>query len=431
MCGLQWGYDVCVVRLCNARASPPKYTPYIHPPNTPPHPHTTHQVLEILALRRFGWRTYSQFAIDFRKADAMAARRLWVTSNALTASTYITYISTVLMAITGIVLFAFPSEQDISDAVAVPVLTLNCIGLVFSLVVLTGTLWVVRERRRHRCVGGFGGEWWWWSVWGVHMFVHICAYFNKHTYRWVFMADLGLALMYSVPIINYVLMKTSVTAPGDTTETMAVSALIMVCIVCVYNVCIMCIFVYCCAHVLLRMCLLVPYMYNANMSTCTSYCVNCQYTMRVLPCVLTTQVIVLTITWGLLHLVLYQWSTLDKSVMDALSQPTDTECTMFYGCDFCGVCVLLIFVFNLSLWYHFCICVGMHVSLYHMLHINTTFKHNPSSPMRTSSSSPCIHIMITTNMYTHHQYAHSGSTRIDPTVARGMAQPPRERNYQT
>ncbi len=47
------------------------------------------------------------------------------------------------------------------------------------------------------------------------------------------MADLGLALMYSVPIINYVLMKTSVTAPGDTTETMAVSALIMVSIVCV------------------------------------------------------------------------------------------------------------------------------------------------------------------------------------------------------
>lgn len=53
---------------------------------------------------------------------------------------------------------------------------------------------------------------------------------NSYTHRWVFMVDLGIALMYSVPILNYVLMKTSVVAPGDTTDTMAASALIMVCV---------------------------------------------------------------------------------------------------------------------------------------------------------------------------------------------------------
>lgn len=110
------------------------------------------QVLEVLALRRFGWRTFSQFSIDFRKADALKARRLWLTSSFLTAITYLAFLALVLMSTTGIVLFASPA-LDIEESLAVPVLVLNCIDLVYSTAVFVAVLWVVRERSRHRCVG--------------------------------------------------------------------------------------------------------------------------------------------------------------------------------------------------------------------------------------------------------------------------------------
>lgn len=108
-------------------------------------------MLELLALRRFGWRTFSQFSIDFRHADALKARRLWLTSSMLTAVTYLAFLAIFLMCTTGIVLYTSP-YLDIEEGVAVPVLVINSVALVYSTAVLIALLWVVRERRRHRYV---------------------------------------------------------------------------------------------------------------------------------------------------------------------------------------------------------------------------------------------------------------------------------------
>lgn len=111
--------------------------------------------------------------------------------------------------------------------------------------------------------------------------------------------DVGMFFSYAVPIINTVLMFTSVAENQDTTKTMLTTAIVLVCV---------------CTCCLPCTCTYVP-----GSSCCICWSADC---------IPTPQMVVLTVQWVLLHLVVYWWGKLDESLLAGGLGPTSDDGAM-------------------------------------------------------------------------------------------------------